>query len=1409
MKVLSIKDKMNKIVKYILFPVLVFISMQNTESFALIPDEYYTNYEVEKHWETISDSMIKIKAATNIGEEPSTVMFKLLHDNLIPVFKRFPQESKFQVTYEQCLSITENLSHGFSQTMYQIYQNRCENPLNSIVSTINSQYTVRANASASPSSGPAPLTVTLDARNSTDPSNETIPQNNYYRYYRDINGIDRTIGIGNLLSYTFDEPWNYIVHMTVKSSNKNQGIMDWGRDLKISVQPKTTNIIVYANEIKLKKKEYNKIGTQEAKKGIIFDASTTTVKAWREIKKTIWNIVGKNSSFHYRKEYENKPGNINVPLTEEWSYEITVTTVDNEKNSVSETFQMIVSDPVAKIKQTPEVGTTSSIYKFDGSTSYSLTSRLKLYTWEIFDANGNKISTAQGKILTKQFVQPWDYLVRLTIEDEVGKVNVETKQITVSSSAPIPQFTINSTKRREKSSEFILNAENSTDVDVENKNDSLEYQRDFADPENAKIIGTESNNQKIVVQFNRVWTHKVTLTVTDNYGVSSTITKEIVVKSILRPELNLSTNATTWNKTIQFQVKSNEKVIRYEWDFGDGDVKTNEIAEFTHIYKKAWVYNVKITVTDKNEEKNSITERIFIGEDNQPIPAYRVKINNIYIQTEGKICTGEDGNPVDVYQIERYQTVFIDPSISVNTKGTNVWLNFYFQEKDNQIQKVGSYNFKSNELGCRFVDLTLEDTNIGKQKKERIWFKVINALPTLNNLTISFPQYNNESGIGFQQNNIQNIYDNATSDNLIVKVTAQNPRDPDGNISRYFWYYYPKDNPSKILETRSTPWDINYSFFTVARIPWEYMFGVKLYDNDEAQQKSEDIIGNGPTVFFPPTNNNPDIPLVTLKSDLQSIHVGDTVQFDVVAKVLSENKDFYSDRIIYYDFDGDGTWDLTTKKDRVTYVYEKPNESWYHPRAAVEYKGFKWVSAGNDIIVKAGLKPIITYNTIGNSVFIRDLSIWDIKERYICFEKSECEKGNKSFRKIHYDQEIANNQILEYKYDNYGTHVVTIQEKSKQGLEVAKEYEIITTKKTKNGRITSGVNMITIPEISIDQEKNVSIFVNKEQNNKVAFYVQYMGTGACFIDTDISYDSDFNGKTNDDKDILCGKLVFRDYGDKKFGNTIGRLYFAVDGKLTFKSFTVETESEEIPLEWDKLEVYNNISTLIHGIEEKNIWNANLKVLLDKLRKNLLDKNATSATVVEIQTWIDTNLIMIDENQEFLLESVLNTLSNADTVAALWGNEYEQAKTEILSILPDELAKSVEIKFLSFENMSDKYDNDEKKEQLNEILNFIIEKSTEYEIDPNDINYIVKHFCKILNFYSIVSNKCSTLSQDVQPVQQDESWTVQEETESTWLPTWLKILLGIVIGAIVIVGGVIVFFAVKAKMKDETTEEEEE
>jgi hypothetical protein len=115
-------------------------------------------------------------------------------------------------------------------------------------------------------------------------------------------------------------------------------------------------------------------------------------------------------------------------------------------------------------------------------------------------------------------------------------------------------------------------------------------------------------------------------------------------------------------------------------------------------------------------------------------------------------------------------------------------------------------------------------------------------------------------------------------------------------------------------------------FFSLPRVPGEFMFGVTMYDNDDGSQTNEDIIGYGPLVFFPPDVSRPDIPLVTLKSDRVSAEIGDEITFDVVSKIISDRPDFIRERTIQYDFDGDGTWDLTTKSDRVTHVYTEPND---------------------------------------------------------------------------------------------------------------------------------------------------------------------------------------------------------------------------------------------------------------------------------------------------------------------------------------------------------------------------------------------------------------------------------------------------------------------------------------------------
>jgi hypothetical protein len=82
-------------------------------------------------------------------------------------------------------------------------------------------------------------------------------------------------------------------------------------------------------------------------------------------------------------------------LPSKGEFKVKLTTIDNESNSLTETFSLVVADPVALIKVSPEEGTTSTTFSFDASPSYAVVSRIRLYTWEVFDQEGNKIQTLQ------------------------------------------------------------------------------------------------------------------------------------------------------------------------------------------------------------------------------------------------------------------------------------------------------------------------------------------------------------------------------------------------------------------------------------------------------------------------------------------------------------------------------------------------------------------------------------------------------------------------------------------------------------------------------------------------------------------------------------------------------------------------------------------------------------------------------------------------------------------------------------------------------------------------------------------------------------------------------------------------------------------------------------------------------
>lgn len=72
------------------------------------------------------------------------------------------------------------------------------------------------------------------------------------------------IGNGPVLTHTFEEPGNYVVHLTVRSSNKtSEGIFDGSKQFNVDVTPRTANIVVYANGQKMEKNKKIKLGLQE------------------------------------------------------------------------------------------------------------------------------------------------------------------------------------------------------------------------------------------------------------------------------------------------------------------------------------------------------------------------------------------------------------------------------------------------------------------------------------------------------------------------------------------------------------------------------------------------------------------------------------------------------------------------------------------------------------------------------------------------------------------------------------------------------------------------------------------------------------------------------------------------------------------------------------------------------------------------------------------------------------------------------------------------------------------------------------------------------------------------------------------------------------------------------------------
>ena len=1391
-----------------------------------VPNSYYANYLVEDDWNKLAAIFVDIDATTKLWQLNWSATYAEQLGIMNRIFNYFPQDDyDFLLIYEQCKKTTAEMAKDPNNSNFELYTERCKKPLTKLKSTIDSKYTVKVQASASPSNGSAPLTVTFDARWSKDPSNETIPSSKYFWYYRDIDWIDKTIWIWPVVKHQFLEAWTYIIHCTVRSSNA--WILDWSKNITVTVSPKSATISIYANGKKMQKNKASKIGIQEAVKWVLFDGSSTTPLWGREILSYTWNITSRDW-FKRTKTWDWTPSYINIPLPWQGEYTVTLAVTDNEHNVVSESYSLAVSDPVAVVQQSPNKGNTSTTYSFSANGSYSLTSRLKLYTWEIFDSEWTKLDTLQWKQISRQFKKPWNYTVSLTVEDEMGLKNSDVVNVYVDSTPPTPQFTITPTNKWKYPSEFILDASSSSDIDAVNWYDVLTYEWNFSNSDAKEITETEDDNKKITVLFNEKGKHKITLNVTDNYGQTEEITKEINVESILRPELQVEPKATIWWQPVIFKVQTNAPVLNYEWDFGNWTpTRTSNENQRQVEYEKVWNYTVRVKVVGRtNEDTNEVTEKVFIGEKDSPIIGYEILDSKKHKVKQNDVCVIAESNwtgttTYDAFRIDRQASFTINTNLSVNAQWNKNNLKYYFQLKNDEIVQWASFSHKFNSLWCQYVDFTLEDTALWKVVKERIWFKVVNSLPTIWNITLSYPQYGNEIWVWFQQWSTTNDIFSSGIDPIIVKVTADKAKDSDGTISYFKWYYYPKSNPNKYLDTKITPGTIPYAFFSVPRQAWEFMFWVKLFDNDDGNRSSEEILGNWPIIMFPPDTKQPDIPIVTLKSDKINAEVWDEITFDIISKIISDRSDFEKERTIQIDFDWDWEYDLTTKNDRVKYAYTKasPIEEPYVPTASVIYRDYRGVWEWTPIVIKTGIRPGLIATSIGKSVIFKDVSLWNVIEREICLDKNQCEKWNTRYINKTLDK------VFKVTYPKSWTYTVTIKEKDDNGNEAEATTNITVQDSTTLTPIDDWLFLVSLPEAHFDSDLP-EIFLPKQLNNEVMFYIKASNNfTTCYVDSDITYDSSMDWDPSNDKDFGCNKITLQTY-TPSYESAVGRIYYQSPAQtsLQHKDFIVEFSDFEKNLDEETREQYELANDLVLWIDDSSsVANWTLRSLIVTLRNDIAngDKNAQRWDIIQIEQFISENRVKLSENQEEKLNNLLNSLQDYATLSALWGSNYDVAKEEILSLLPLELKKRVNNWFSKFENpeWSSGADIKEQRTKILEQINNIIAESTapsnniqENQIADDDYENIVKRdICKIWEEYDILLNICTQYTKDNPDIKIPTTDLVFEKENvdsSSWMPTFVKVLLwilGIVVFAFV---WAISAFAIKAKLRENSENEEE-
>ena len=801
---------------------------------------------------------------------------------------------------------------------------------------------------AAPGSGNVPFTVTFDGLSSVDPTGGTI--SDYKWSFLDSSGNLVSLGNSPVVVHEFTEPNTYSVRLQVSTNNKDDSgykkAMDGISTVRVKANPPTSQVAFRINGIDVK--DVHHVTLEEAKAGISFDPSITIPALGRTINEYEW-FYGDTKD-----EIRTVPATVVHSYSKPGEYFVTLKVTDSQGITDKRVIKLIVKSLAADIEFIPREGNVNTEFRFRGINSRSDDGNIRSYEWQILDPNGQVVVSSDEENFYHTFESPGKYNVELLVTDTTGSSDKSIRELNVYSRKPIASFDYSIPEINHPNT-VEFSAITSYDPD---QGDQITYSWDFDGDGQFEFV--DSKDILVTYTYRRKGDFKVILQVQDSFGQRNQIEKNISINSILSADILIDKKAAQVGEEITFTADS-DTAVAYLWEFGDGETSSTEDDTVTHTYLKAGKYKVKLNYFDRDDNDASAQSFVLVGAGDGPVAAASALVDGRNQIIHEDIC----GEGVDGYMVIRSDNVVLSGRGSVNRDGSSRLLTYDWKFDNGTRNSDKEFTHRFNDVNkpgeCSFVSLVVRDDISGKVSAEDVlYFKVINEIPDIIDFVVEGDLTTKEL---------------VTPTKVRLKVVG--PRDGDGQIKKYKWWYYREGFSDEKLGVHSTSSPETEMIITAQGQPDvknRYYFAVEITDNDNGVFESLERFGE---VSYLEVTNGPNLsPVAEFTVDKTTISVGDSITF--ISQSYDPQGDELPSSAFQWDFDGDGAFDDTTSGAQVSRQFNTPGE--YEIRLKVINRGLSSSATRTVYVEPTNSFPqaAFIYTVNGNTVnFNGDVSRYD------------------------------------------------------------------------------------------------------------------------------------------------------------------------------------------------------------------------------------------------------------------------------------------------------------------------------------------------------------------------------------------------------------------------------------------------